>query len=174
MQVTRAPKLRHKRSVIWFWLISISVHRHNSISISPTDRIMPRLIRIPLPALAGERWRERRTAPGTWRGAHIRRGVSLLMKQSGGEGGGKEGKEGERGWRRGDDEIARPFEFSIGRGEIMRLTPCKIGPLWATCRSVGDATQLPRERPYARNNVARCAAVYLHVPSRHRSKCGDF
>lgn len=77
---------------------------------------MSRLIRIPLSAHAGER--------GGHATGHLRRSVYPAAP---GSRGGVSLNEAKR--RRGDDEIARPFEFSIGRDEIMRLTPCKIGPL---------------------------------------------
>lgn len=99
-------------------LITINFHYRIAgiirFPLASTDGIMPRLIRIPLSAAELENARR-----GTSGGAHgprrpgSRGDVSL--------------NEAKR--RRGDDEIARPFEFSIGRDEIMRLTPCKIGPL---------------------------------------------
>ena len=74
------------------------------------------------------------------------------------------------------------FEFSIGgQNGIMRLTPCKIGPLWAACRSVDDATQLPRKR--ALLHAITCATpsrgrvtvrVYTPSSSTDRSKCVQF
>lgn len=69
---------------------------------------------------------------------------------------------------RGDDDAGgTAFEFSIGgQGEIMRLTPCKIGPLWATCRSADDATQLPRKRALLRAITCTYSAhtrIHMHT-----------
>lgn len=63
---------------------------------------------------------------------------------------------------RGAAHETAAFEFSIGgQGGIMRLTPCKIGPLWAACRSAGDATQLPRKR--ALLHAITCTRHSVHV-----------
>lgn len=77
------------------------------------------------------------------------------------------------------------FEFSIGGQDgIMRLTPCKIGPLWAACRSVDDATQLPRKRALlhaitcthrrARARVLVHTYTRVRASSYGRSKCAVF